>query len=75
MSSKAIVYLHKIKAGTDGIAQHGKDYSKVIPPESVDDPDPSKDAQKEDEYYEDEEKGCEDVDGVAPVALVRSTHY
>lgn len=75
MSSKAIMYLHEIEAGTDGIAQHGKNYSEVIPPERVNDPDPSEDAQEEDEDDKDEEKGCKDVDGVAPVAFVRSAHY
>ncbi len=73
-SSKAIMYLHKIKSGANGIAQHSEDDSEVIPPESVNDPDPSEDAQEEDDDYEDEEKGCEDVDGIAPGAFVHSTH-
>lgn len=74
MPSKAIMYLDEIEAGTDGIAQHGKDNSEVVPPESVDDPDPGKDAQEEDQDHEDEEKGRKDVDGVAPVAFIRSPH-
>lgn len=46
MSSKAIMYLHEIESGTDGITQYGKNDGEVIPPESVDDPDPCKDAQE-----------------------------
>lgn len=74
MFSKSIVYLHKVKPGADGVTQHGKNDSEVIPPESVNNPDPGDDAQQEDENDEDEEKGREDVDGIAPVAFVCSAH-